>query len=418
VPRRQAAKAVPARPRARLGPRPLPLHLGIAALTWSSSLGALPRSKTGSPPSNPALAKAAAALGADLEKLEPDAVVRAAGNAARRRMHALLAGIQAYRAHPYRRDLTEPPAVWREGTTRLLDYGGPGHDGMPLLIVPSLINRAYILDLTARTSLLRWLAAQGFQPYLVDWGRPGPDERRFTLTDYTAGRLEAALERVLAAAHRRPLVVGYCMGGLLALALALRRQDDLAGLALLATPWDFHVGQGPQGRLVAASLAAFSRQLEVLGELPVDPIQSLFAALDPIQVIRKFLAFSRFDPASARAVAFVALEDWLNDGVPLAAPVARECLAGWYGANTTAEGRWQVAGRVVAPAELALPSLCLIPAQDRIVPPESAIALADAIPGAARMTPPAGHIGMVASASAPSKVWRPLARWLAARAGS
>jgi polyhydroxyalkanoate synthase len=208
------------------------------------------------------------------------------------------------------------------------------------------------------------------------------------------------------------------MGGLLALALALRRQDDLAGLALLATPWDFHAGQGGQGRLVAASLAAFSRPLELLGELPVDPIQGLFAALDPIQVIRKFLAFSRLDPASARAEAFVALEDWLNDGVPLAAPVARECLAGWYGANTTAEGRWQVAGRIVAPAELALPSLCLIPAQDRIVPPESAIALADAIPGAARMTPPAGHIGMVASASAPSKVWRPLARWLAARAGS
>ncbi len=389
------------------------MHLGIAALTWSSSLGALPRSKTGSPPWNPSLAKAAAALDANLERLDPEALVAAVAAAGRRRMAALLAGIQAYRTHPYRRELADPPALWHEGTTRLLDYGDPGRDGPPLLVVPSLINRAYVLDLTARTSMLRWFAAQGFRPYLVDWGRPGPAERRFTLSDYIAGRLEAALGQVLAAAGRRPLVIGYCMGGLLALALALRRQDDLAGLALLATPWDFHAGQGPQGRLVAASLAAFSPHLALLGELPVDPIQGLFAALDPMLVVRKFLGFSRLDPASARAEAFVALEDWLNDGVPLAAPVARECLAGWYGANTTAAGRWRVAGRVVAPAELALPSLCLIPAQDRIVPPESAVALVRAIPGAARLAPPAGHIGMVASARAPSQVWRPLARWLA-----
>ncbi len=392
------------------------MHLGLAALTWSSSLGALPRSRTGSPPWNPVLAKAAAALEADLGKLEPDAVFQAAAKAVRRRMSALLAGMQAYRSHGYRRELTDPPAIWRAGTTRLLDYGGEGHDGMPLLVVPSLINRAYVLDLTARTSLLRWLAARGFRPYLVDWDRPGPEERGFTLTDYIAGRLEAALEQVLAATDRPPLVIGYCMGGLLALALALRRQGDLAGLALLATPWDFHAGLGPQGRLAAASLAAFSPQLELLGELPVDPIQGLFAALDPMLVIRKFLAFSRLDPASAPAETFVALEDWLNDGVPLAAPVARECLAGWYGENTTAKGRWQVAGRVVAPAELALPSLCVIPAQDRIVPPESATALAQAIPGAARMTPAAGHIGMVASARAPKQVWQPLARWLADRA--
>jgi len=63
--------------------------------------------------------------------------------------------------------------------------------------------------------------------------------------------------------------------------------------------------------------------------------------------VRKFLAFARMDPTHPKAAAFVALEDWLNDGVPLAAPVARECLAGWYGANTPATGQWRVAGKVV-----------------------------------------------------------------------
>jgi polyhydroxyalkanoate synthase len=145
-------------------------------------------------------------------------------------------------------------------------------------------------------------------------------------------------------------------------------------------------------------------------------IQALFAGLDPQLVTRKFLAFSRLDPASPKAVAFVALEDWLNDGVPLAAPVARECLAGWYGENTTARGIWRISGRPVEPGALDLPCLCVIPAQDRIVPPDSARALAEAIPGAETMIPSLGHIGMVTSAGARDQVWRPLLAWLKARA--
>ena len=61
-------------------------------------------------------------------------------------------------------------------------------------MVPSLINRAYILDLAPETSLLRYLAAAGMRPLLVDWGSPGAVERGFGLTEYIAGRLEAAAD--------------------------------------------------------------------------------------------------------------------------------------------------------------------------------------------------------------------------------
>lgn len=401
--------------RGRHGPRPLPLHLGIAALTWTSSLAALPSLRRGSLSWSPALGDASR-LEAELEKVAPEAFAQAVGLAVQRRMASLTAGIQAYLNHPYRRELPDPPAIWSEGDTRLLDYGKPGAAGPAILVVPSLINRAYILDLNERFSLLRWLADQGFRPYLVDWGSPGDVERRFSLTDYVAGRLEAALDAVVARNGRAPLVMGYCMGGLLALALALRRQNDMAGLALMATPWDFHAEQALQGRLAAAGLVPIEPLMETLGELPVDLIQGLFTALDPQLVLRKFLAFSRLDGSTAAAADFVALEDWLNDGVPLAAPVARECIAGWYGENTTMQGRWRVAGRAVDPGALGLPCLCLIPSQDRIVPPASAKALAAAIPGAETLTPSAGHVGMVMSARAERQVWTPLAHWLNAKA--
>ena len=108
-----------------------------------------------------------------------------------------------------------------------------------MLVVPSLINRWEVLDLTAEKSLLRAMAAAGLRPYLVDWGTPDDEERRFDSTAYVA-RLERALGFVAKRARRAPAVMGYCMGGTLTVALAARRPRRVAGLALLAAPWDFH----------------------------------------------------------------------------------------------------------------------------------------------------------------------------------
>ncbi len=401
--------AMPAMP--RQGPRPMALHLAVAMATSMSSLAALPIARGGSLRWEPPLDEQAATISRLLSASEPDALVGAVAAESQRRLRDMLAGIRAYQAHPYRRDLPDMPVVWREGTTRLLDYGGAA--GAPaVLFVPSLVNRAYILDLSPRRSLLRWLAANGVRPLLVDWAAPGPDERGFDLTDYIAGRLERALDAARGLAGGKVGLVGYCMGGNLALALALRRPADLTRLALLATPWDFQAELGPQARLFAALEDVLDDILAAFGALPVDILQALFAGLDPNLAARKFRRFARLDPAGRPAGDFVALEDWLNDGVPLVAGVARECLVGWYGRNRPLAEEWRVAGAPVAPARLSLPALLAMPADDRIVPPASARALADRLPSAATISPRAGHIGMVTGSRAKRALWRPLRDWL------
>ncbi len=403
------------RPPRRQGPRPLPLHLASAHLSWLSSMTALPRLRNGSLPWSPELEKAGAALAESLAGVAPEAFSAAVRAEVLRRQAAFAEGIQRYRDHPFRRSSEARSALWQSGTTNLLAYGAETGARRPLLVVPSLINRSYILDLTPSSSLLGWLAGQGFDPFLVEWDRPGPDERRFTLSDYVLSRLEPALEEVIARSSRPPVVLGYCMGGLLALALALRKQNSVAGLGLLATPWDFHAGYGAQGRLAASGLTATLPLLERFGELPVDAIQTFFTALDPQLTVRKFLGFAELDPKGRKAREFVALEDWVNDGVPLAAPVAQECLTGWYGENTPGRGLWRVGGRVVDPADLSLPGLAVVPARDRIVPPASAEALSAHQPALAVLRPAAGHVGMIVSAGAKKRVWQPLAAWLAER---
>lgn len=399
-------------PPPRQGPRPLPAHLMLAATIWNSSRAAWPLLRSASPDSRPPCAGPLADLAAQLRDVDPEAFGAALDRELRSRAERFLTGLERYRHHPYRRSLPDMPAVWQEGSTALRRYGRADAPGPALLVVPSLINRAYILDLAVGNSLLRFLAGRGMAVHLVDWGTPGPEERQFDLTAYVAGRLEAALDATLAIERRPVAVLGYCMGGDLALALATRRARDVSRLALLATPWNFHAERPEQAHAIGAWARAAEPWLRQWGDLPVDLLQMLFLSLDPALGLRKFSAFADLDPASDRARAFVALEDWLNDGVPLAAPVAAECLADWYGRNTTAAGAWRIAGRPVEPAQLHLPTLVMAPQHDRIVPHASAAALARAIPGARLVSPPLGHIGMIVGGGAPSAVWEPLAHWL------
>ncbi len=408
-------------PRAQ-GPRPLPLLVAIQTMTWLTSSAALGALKNGSLGWRPELAKAGLALEKDLEKelggANPDAFARAVDRQTRARLGGFADGVATYRRLCRAARPADPPVIWRQGAARLFDYGAltskakKAKDGKPLLVVPSLVNRSYILDLLPGLSLMRDLSRRGFRPLLLDWDWPGESELEYGLDDYIGGVLEDALTAVNTICGRKPSLIGYCMGGNLALALAQRRADDVSSLVLMATPWDFHTDGGAQIVGIGAMRPGLEALLDTLGFLPVDVLQSLFVGLDPYLPIRKFRRFARLDKRSRRARHFLALEDWLNDGVPLAAPAARQCLFDWYLDNATANGTWTVRGRVVRPREVATPTLVVIPAKDYIVPPASARPLAETIPGAESWTLAAGHIGMVAGSRAPKMLYEPLAEWL------
>ena len=396
--------------RGRLGPRPLPLHLMSAGTVWMSSYLAFAMSRNGSLAWRPELAPDAAPLEAALKAVTPEPFLRALDREIVVRGEAMLDGIERYRRHPYRRAVKAPPAVWRRGSSRMLDYGPRG--GAPLLAVPSLINKAYVLDLHPGASLMRHLSGAGIRSLLIDWGAPGAAERGFGLDDYIVGRLEAAAVAAVARTGRRLAVLGYCMGGLLAVALAQRRPDLVASLILMATPWDFHAERAEQARLLGQVAAPLLKGLARLEVVPVDVLQMFFLANDPLSAARKFISLAALAPGSEAERRFVALEDWVNDGMPLALAVAAETLGPWYGHNTPGRGRWRVAGRPVLPEEVSAPSLVLVPRHDKIVPPLTAAALGDHLLNATRLDPPLGHVGMVVAQRAPQAVWEPMTAWL------
>lgn len=415
----------------RIGPRPLPLYLALAHMLWLNLPAAsqilkndLPNLKTleNLLPKN--LQQKRSQLRDHWKRLKaqpqkaPNANADTAFDAA---LHSLAAtqyktfldALTRYRSSAIARDVNEPPVVWHAGSTRLLDFSAKKSTKPVVLVIPSLINRYHVLDIDKGQSFVRALAAQGFRPLLLDWGVPGSEEAHFTFDDYVSKRLFPALNFANKMQGAPVHVIGYCMGGLLAAALATHASDAIRSIMFLATPWDFQADGGEQAARVQKMLPQIEPILQVQGELPIDVLQCFFISLQPFAILDKFLRFAAMKPRSSEERAFVLIEDWVNEGVPLVGKVAKVCLQGWYIDNTPARGAWKVLGKTIRPQDITLPSLHVIPQNDKIVPPASAKALAASMRQATVIQPEFGHISMMVNGAARDKVWPELFSWLA-----
>ncbi len=309
-------------------------------------------------------------------------------------MKAALAGLRRYQESPRPPAPAPMPALAQAHGAALRDYGG---EGPIVLFVPSLINPPNVLDMGDR-SLLRWLAARGRRVLLLDWGWPREDRRALSV----AGHVEHILLPLMRGISEPVDLIGYCLGGTMALAAA--QLGGARSVAAIAAPWHFdgfpQAARADLGRLWVGAQPA----VRALGLLPMEVLQCAFWSLDPARTIAKFEAFAGLEDAEART--FVMLEDWANDGPPIPEAAAREMFEELFAADASGAGRWRVAGTLVDPGALACPFLNIVSTTDRIVPGETAARAGE------RLDLALGHVGMVVGRQAKEKLWEPLAAWL------
>lgn len=396
----------------------LPFHLILSLSAWISSTIASACLKNASANWASAAQDAFAPLLKDL----PHSVSAEAKAQAEQLFH----GISLYQATPYTRTLKDAPVIFRHDAARLLDYSADSgqwtvdkkkqplvHCPLPtVLFIPSLINRYYILDLEQRRSFVRYAAENGVQAVLLDWGEPGAQESGYDCADYVQQVL-AACVKFLAETSGGPVVLaGYCMGGLLALAHAQLKPREVAAVGLFATPWDFHAPDVTTPRLDGPTLQTLESWIAQQEPLPAECIQTLFYMSDLWLFQQKFQRFAQLTPGSAAFRDFIALEHWVNDGVPLAGGVARDCLIDWAQRNTLMQGQWRVGGKVIDPGRLDIPVFAAVPAHDHIVPPGCAMALVKRLKQVTLVEPGAGHVGMMVGSRARKELWEPFVEWL------
>lgn len=318
------------------------------------------------------------------------------------RLARALKGVRAYQEASRERRPVPPPVAKTVGRVTLRDFGG---SGPPVVFVPSLINPPDVLDVSYENSVLRWMATQGLHPYLVDWGMPFDTERDLSII----GHVETLLLPLLADFGADLRIAGYCLGGTMAMAMAMLR--PAAGYALLAVPWVFG-GFPDSSRMSMTELWGHSHAIaDRLGYLPMEVLQVAFWQLDPGRTIEKFERFGTLDPASARAADFVALEDWANEGAPLTYGTAREMIEDLFLRDLPGKGEWRIDGRVVDLQAVRAPIFNAVSQTDRIVP------AASAPPVGQRLDLGLGHVGMLVGSRAREMLLERLAAWLRDPAG-
>ncbi|MFL6727685.1 MAG: alpha/beta hydrolase [Sphingomicrobium sp.] len=288
-----------------------------------------------------------------------------------------LAGLRAYERAPRRERPPPKPEIARVRGATLRDHGG---DGPPAVLVPSLINPPRILDLDEQISLTAAIAGMGRRTLLLDWGRAN---ERSELS--VAGHIEHLLLPLLRSINQPVALIGYCLGGTMAIAVA--NLIEVERVATLAAPWNFSRYPESSGRALQDMWRHSQDAAKVLGALPMEVLQAAFWSLDPERTVRKFAEFGRMPPGGVESLSFIELEEWANEGEPLPYPAAKELVEHLFGRDLPGAAGWLVGGRAVSD-ELAAPTLHLTAERDLIAPPQTA-------PSGQVVPIRSGHVGMI-----------------------
>ncbi len=287
---------------------------------------------------------------------------------------------------------------------------------VPLILVPSLLSRYYVLDLHPQRSMAAFLRNHGFDVYLIDWGDPpgrvGPDFDTY-VDDYLAGAVEMAAE---ASESGRASVLGYSLGGVLSTIYAALHPDYIQNLITLTTPIDTS-----RTGLVHTWSKTFPVEafIGVWGNVPAWWLTSGFLSM----AIPRFPDFWRAfgedlkDP-KVRPV-MKELGHWIKDGVAVAGGLYKTLVRDCYRHNRLLRGDLVVGGREVDLANIRASLLTIAAGRDHLCPPEAAYALNLAVSSVdeTSVMVPGGHLGAVVGRMAEHILWTRLVDWLGSRSG-
>lgn len=84
----------------------------------------------------------------------------------------------------------------------------------PIVIVTPWINKFYVLDLTAKKSMVKFLVDQGFDVYITSWKNPDESMKEVAFDDYLMDGIAKLVDVAKAISGARQVhAAGYCIGG-------------------------------------------------------------------------------------------------------------------------------------------------------------------------------------------------------------
>lgn len=311
---------------------------------------------------------------------------------------------------------TPKDVVFRNGTASLYRFrgdDGPNEAGPPVLLVPSMINRWYVMDLLEGRSVAAAFLEAGFDTFLLDWGVPQDEDRHMTWDD-AIKKLDRFVRRTCRIRDVEKIgLLGYCMGGTLCGIHVATHPERIAAFANLVGPFDFdHAGL--LGEMVKPEWFDVDA-ISDAGNLPAMQMQAGFLAMRPTTEPSKVVTYldRMFDPEFQES--FKALEEWADDNIPFPAEAYRTYISELYQQNLLVQGKHWVCGRRADLGNIQCPVLTIAATRDHICPPDAATGLSDHVGSKVndRIVVKGGHVGAVVGSKAATQLYPQMTGWFA-----
>jgi polyhydroxyalkanoate synthase len=271
-------------------------------------------------------------------------------------------------------DLAATPGtvVFRTAAMELIQYRArtPRVRSEPIVVVPSLVNKYYLTDLSPGRSLVEYLLDGGYEVFHLSWINPGPEQRHFDLDTYIAA-IEEGIEQTRAISKaQRVHAVGVCAGGqLLTIALAhlaaRGEQYQIASMMLTVAILDHSDPTSPTGLLNRESAEAAIGRIERAGFVDGREMAESLAWLRPIDSIwwawvQRYLL--------AADIPKMDLFHWSEDTTNLPAALVRNLLELTLDNKLTNPGALEVLGEPVDLGKVRIPAYLLAGRTDNLTP--------------------------------------------------
>lgn len=268
----------------------------------------------------------------------------------------------------------------------------------PVLMVPSLILKYYILDLMKGHSLIEHLVNNGYDTYLLDWGTPGDEHGHLTFDDYIDKFLKRAVNRVSRRTGSPKIhLFGQCIGGTLAAIFASLYPEKIEKLICLTTPVDFE-DSGLLSSWTDRERFDVDKIADSFGNvIPADFIHAWFQYLDLKKTVDSYKNLYNNVLDENFMFYYQALDNWLKNKVPFPAGVFRKFIKDLYQENKLSRGEFEINGVKADLSNITCPVLNITAQFEHVFPEQSAKMLNDLVQGPVSYhVVQAGHVTLVA----------------------
>lgn len=322
---------------------------------------------------------------------------------------------------------TPREAIWTLNKTTLYRYTPvlPPEQRypVPLLLVFALMNRPSILDLRPGNSFIEYMVKRGFDVYLLDWGKPGPEDKNLSFDDYVLDYMPRAIRKLKAVSGSDTFsLLGWCIGAILTTMYASVRPDDgLKNLLLLTAPLDFtDKSCGNLIKWIDDKFFDVDKILSAFGNMPGELLDYGAKALKPVEnYIGNYVRLWDNIENPKIVESWHAMNTWVTDLTPMAGGAFRQLIVDLYRGNKLMEGTMTLRGERVDLGNIKADVVNIVAKEDHIVPPCGTVGVMAKIGGRDKelWEIPGGHIGMMAGSQAVKRTWPRIEEWLAARSG-